>query len=329
MAGSDDIAIATVHCIVFIVNIVGNSLVCAIIKRNKDMRTPINYLLVNLAIGDMMYAAFIAPEVILTITGNHPGGKGGTVMCKLLTAGILAWVGGFSSMVTLVVIAFERYFAVICPYENKRLTKEKLKVIIPGSWIFAVIFNLPLFLVVEVKDGYCKNSWVYGQDWMPKAYDLLWSSLVAVSVAMMAGLYSRIIYTLWLKRVEDNQPAFQQRGVIRVRKRVTLMAATVTLMFGVCWVSDIIAHSVDYYTSLSTSKDTYSVIHTLILLNTAVNPFVYALINKTFREKLKGMLCCSCTSSTASFSPPAVARHNAEFANKGYLENSVGPSSSE
>ena len=56
-------------------------------------RTPINYLLVNLAIGDMMYAAFIAPEVILTITGNHPGGKGGTVMCKLLTAGILAWVG--------------------------------------------------------------------------------------------------------------------------------------------------------------------------------------------------------------------------------------------
>ena len=75
-----------------------------------------------------MYAAFIAPEVILTITGNHPGGKGGTVMCKFLTAGILAWIGGFSSMVTLVVIAFERYFAVMYPYNNQRLTKGKLKV---------------------------------------------------------------------------------------------------------------------------------------------------------------------------------------------------------
>ena len=75
-----------------------------------------------------MYATFIAPGVILTITGNHPGGVGGTVMCKLLTAGIFAWVGGFSSMVTLVVIAFERYYAVIYPYENKRLTKAKLKV---------------------------------------------------------------------------------------------------------------------------------------------------------------------------------------------------------
>ena len=27
----------------------------------------------------------------------------------------------------------------------------------------------------------------------------------------MAVLYSRIVYALWLKRVEDNQPAFQQR----------------------------------------------------------------------------------------------------------------------
>ena len=82
------------------------------------------------------------------------------------------------------------------------------------------------------------------------------------------------------------------QGVIRVRKRVTLMAATVTVMFGVCWMSDIIAHSVDQYTSLNTSDTTYFVVHTLILLNTAVNPFVYALINKTFREKFKGMLYC-------------------------------------
>ena len=101
------------------------------------------------------------------------------------------------------------------------------------------------------------------------------------------------------------------------------MAATVTLMFGICWVSDIIAHNVDFYTSLNTSKDTYSVIHMLILLNTAVNPFVYALINKTFRQKLKGMLRCSCAYSTASFSPPAIAPQHAEFANQGYLESSV------
>ena len=104
----------------------------------------------------------------------------------------------------------------IVDYYHK-LCSLPFQVIIPGSWIFSVIFNLPLFLIVEVKGGYCKNVWVYGQDWMPKAYDLLWSSLVAVSVAMMAGLYSRIVYTLWLKNVEGNQPAFQQRVSISSR----------------------------------------------------------------------------------------------------------------
>ena len=120
------------------------------------------------------------------------------------------------------------------------------------------------------------------------------------------------------------------QGVMRVRKRVTLMAVTVTVMFGVCWVSDIIAHTVDYYTSLNTSRETYAVIHTLILLNTAVNPFVYALINRNFREKLKETLCCSCTVSAGSFSPPAVVHQNStEFANKTYQECSVLPSSRE
>ena len=74
-----------------------------------------------------------------------------------------------------------------------------------------MILNVPWFLFLEVQDDYCKNVPVYGQNWIPKAYHVLYSTLVAVAVTMMAGLYSRIVYTLWLKRVEDNQPAFQQR----------------------------------------------------------------------------------------------------------------------
>ena len=87
---------------------------------------------------------------------------------------------------------------------------------------------------------------------------------------------------------------------MRVRKRVTLMGVTVTAIFGICWAPDVIAHNLDINTSLSISEDAYAVIHTLVLFSSAVNPFVYALVNKTFQEKLKGMLCCSCTGSTGS-----------------------------
>ena len=64
---------------------------------------------------------------------------------------------------------------------------------------------------MEVQAKHCTNVPMYGQDWIPKAYHVLYSTLVAISVAMMAGLYSRIVYTLWLKGVEDNQPTFQQQ----------------------------------------------------------------------------------------------------------------------
>ena len=90
------------------------------------------------------------------------------------------------------------------------------------------------------------------------------------------------------------------QGVLRVRKRVTLMGVTVAAVFGICWAPDVIAHKLDVNTSLSISETAYAVIHTLILFSSAVNPFLYALVNKTFREKLVGMICCSCTSSTGS-----------------------------
>ncbi len=92
-------------------------------------RTPMNYLLVNLAIADILYAAFIVPDVFLSLTSTHPDGMIGTVLCKLVTGGTVAWIGAISSVVTLVAIAIERYYAVVYPLGNKgKLTKGKLKV---------------------------------------------------------------------------------------------------------------------------------------------------------------------------------------------------------
>lgn len=69
------------------------------------------------------------PRFFFQFSFTHPDGGTGTVLCKLLTAGITAWVGATSSVCTLAAIAVERYYAVLYPLGNKgELTKRKLKV---------------------------------------------------------------------------------------------------------------------------------------------------------------------------------------------------------
>lgn len=83
----------------------------------------------NLAAADILYAVFMAPKVFITVTASHPDGTTGSFLCKFLTDGIVAWVGGVSSMITLVAIAFERYYAIVYPLGNKgNFIKDNLKV---------------------------------------------------------------------------------------------------------------------------------------------------------------------------------------------------------
>ena len=95
-------------------------------------RTPINYLLVNLAVADIMFAVFIIPGIVSSFFFTLPDVDWltGTVLCKLPIGGNIAWVGAASSVATLTVIAIERYYAAVYPLNNTRtsLTKRKLKV---------------------------------------------------------------------------------------------------------------------------------------------------------------------------------------------------------
>ena len=90
-------------------------------------RNPIDYLLVNLAVADIIYTTSSLAGVVLGHTNGHPGGVSGKVFC--IAQGTIAWVGAFSSVLTLVAIATERYFSVIYYVGGKgKFTMRRLKV---------------------------------------------------------------------------------------------------------------------------------------------------------------------------------------------------------
>ena len=90
-------------------------------------------------------------------------------------------------------------------------------------------------------------------------------------------------------------PSLSTQGVLKVRKRVTLMIVTVSVIFGICWFTDLTLHVIEQASSYKFNRVVFSIAHTMIMFNSAVNPFAYALINQRFREKIKAMICCSST----------------------------------
>ncbi|XP_078345970.1 QRFP-like peptide receptor [Oculina patagonica] len=329
MFESPAIAITTVLSILAIGGIVGNILVCAIIIRNRDMRIPINYLLLNLAVADIMYVTFIAPNVFFVQFSftSHPNGIIGTVLCKTLITGTVAWIGGASSIATLPVVAIERYYAVVYPLGNKgKLSERKLKVIILAVWIFSLILNIPPFLVwnFDRESNLCVYKWP--EKWMGKAYNLTWSALAFFPLVLMLALYSRVVYTLWIKRNDDCTLSEQQKGVMRVRKRVTLMVVAVSVIFGICWGTSSVVYTLRSFAPHDVGPVPIAITNTMVLFNSAVNPFVYALLNQQFREKMKKTICCT-ASLSARVHPAPQTREPAN--NTTHSPHTAGPCSQE
>lgn len=79
------------------------------------------------------------------------------------------------------------------------------QLMIPSIWTFSLILILLLFLVTSFIEGKtsCVDIW-----------------LVLITLSVMVGLYSRVIYTLWLKRDTDHRLTFQQKEELHVRVEV-------------------------------------------------------------------------------------------------------------
>ena len=71
------------------------------------------------------------------------------------------------------------------------------------------------------------------------------------------------------------------------------MVLTITVHFEVCCISDTGMHVLKDLSLCSISDGAISIAHAVMVFNSALNPFAYALINKRFREKMNGMLCDS------------------------------------
>ncbi|XP_031573310.1 tachykinin-like peptides receptor 86C [Actinia tenebrosa] len=287
------IGIAVALSMLVMTDFIGNILVILVILTNRSMKTPINYLLINLAIADIMVGLFMAPRFIFSQFFNHPDGIGGKVMCSLLTGANIAWLALVASSASLVAISLERYFAIVRPLSTKyRLTKTKVKRTSTLCWVFGLVINLPLFFirVYDKKDKLCVESWPKDKQWLAIAYSAVWFIAVGVvPIAVMVVVYSRVVYALWFKR---SQQQGTQQALQKSRKRVTKMVVSVSVIYAACMLPNLTMYLLDYVTDQKEYDVQYIISIILYALNSSINPVVYTFQSQHFRQQMKKLVCC-------------------------------------
>jgi len=128
--------------IIFIVGLIGNSLVVIVVASNQQMRNTTNILIINLAIADLLFIIFCVPFTATDYVFN--GWIFGGLWCK--TVQYLIIVTAYVSVYTLVIMSVDRFLAVVYPVDSISIRTEKNTYLAIGiTWIIILISCLPAF----------------------------------------------------------------------------------------------------------------------------------------------------------------------------------------
>ncbi|XP_062872337.1 dopamine receptor D2a [Trichomycterus rosablanca] len=127
--------------LIFVI-VFGNVLVCMAVSREKSLQTTTNYLIVSLAVADLLVATLVMPWVVyLEVVGEW---RFSTIHCDIfVTLDVMMCT---ASILNLCAISIDRYTAVAMPmlYNTRYSSKRRVTVMISVVWILSFAISCPL-----------------------------------------------------------------------------------------------------------------------------------------------------------------------------------------
>ena len=290
MSSGTDLALLSLFSIMETICLTFNTIVCISIYRSKSLTIPMNNLIFNLAITDIIIGLFILPRHVFSAAFKHPAGTTGDFLCKFITGSGILWTTSTASGFLLIAIAVERFSSIRKRNQGTRITTSRLNGVVALCWITATLANLPTMIVFAYDENtdFCFERW---PDWVsPKAYVVCIFFLGTSSVVVMFVLYSQVIYTLWKRQKSATE--ISQAARIRARKNITKLLVLVTIIHTVCRLPNYTTYLLTYFPiSLTYGSNVYNFTVLLILLNSTLHPFMLCSNVQGFRRPMFALFC--------------------------------------
>jgi len=290
------------------VGAVGNVLVLVTLVRWRDMRTPCNLLIANIAFVDLIVAIIMSPLRLIEIAGL--GWIFGGFLCHALAPlqdGIVA-----VSAVSHTLIAIERYRAILMPFKP-RLNARKVKISIFFIWIGCYMgASLPIvFFMRYERKGDIMTCLASGFPAHQFYIYALYLVIVFMAVPLILQTTSYIMIVRFLQSrdaVQDYQQASftasnpsqkqqnSSRQRIKKKKRLVRMLVYLMVVFQLCytprgilmlvfaWHRWIETHPAFMYVNIITIV--------LFYFKHIINPFILYCMSQDFKNGLVTLLLC-------------------------------------
>ena len=288
------------YAILIVFSFFGNAFVIAIFHKQCQLRTPVNYFIVNMAVSDLLIPLFVLPrrikEVYFGWSAWSVGGVMGETLCKVVNYSDAVSVTASSQ--SMVFIAAEKFWSIVFPMKSRTAPR-----FICFTWMFSFTVFVYYFVAYKLDaKGFCvydlPEIFVKWEDLWRLDGMILFVTFVAIPFVLITVFYIGILVSLHRKGKSSLHLASEpQRVRAKENRRVALMLITVVVLFFISWTPYYIDFFIEYYfsglnMSCDSRKQLYHGSRYMNYLYTAINPLIYYTFSTNYRRGFHESLCC-------------------------------------
>ena len=313
---TQDIVFAISYVAIVFPGVIGNGIIITIVRKTPSMHTTTNYLLMNLAVTDLLTLLLCPGPYDFALTSVRLEGFSGDLLCKLFAGNAIVPITINAAVLTVCTIAVERYLALVKPFQTKlRISKETVGYVIAILWILAVLSCIPDFQANTfdmMSSKYpCKRPWSLDEYFLHKPF-IIFTSLCFgfLSSLILALCYFEIVRGLYFTKTICSESTITE-AERRAKKNLARLLIWLTVIFALCSLPFSIYFIFLISVDTKTVQDNYDTLYSLhrvcrlfLFSNSFFNPLLYAFQSSNYRDGFKRIfsLRLSCFKAVRKYS---------------------------
>ncbi|XP_038071991.1 galanin receptor 2a-like [Patiria miniata] len=284
-----------------LVGLLSNIVVIVTIFKSRFLHDVTHYLILNLAVSDGLCCFMFGLEMFMDLL-NYPNNRTGPIAeilyCRLVHGNYLFQSFAYVSAYNLVTISLERYVGIVKPLRYVKVChKSNIRCAVCLAWMLGFCaYTVHLFgLIYDPSEATFAKRCRLFHDWQWHFVPFVGGFVIPLLTMMWA--YSRIVKALKESALRQ-QVSHQARATQEATKRVVHMMLLVTVAYVILYIPTQPAYMIIVSIKLGHFELTplgillTDLISKLpVLLNSFINPFIYAFKYKKFRKGLREILC--------------------------------------